>query len=781
MSLINEFSQNNTIKSFEEFENILKQFENSPNLFIKGTILEQIYLPDSPYIISYIAIGKQYSNKFISMNIFNTNIEIGDSLIIPLNGIKIISVNNQSYILFNNNECIIRKLKNNINTIIKKDDYNLYNFSIFTTIYTLNTLNRLSIEKNRFLSIILKVELIQTGNNDEYVYKDIFGEKVNVSYSPLIESIEGQKIYYFNYFYYNGKTQKLEQSNYSSITELDNKSLLLNNLVIDNYFIECLKGKVISFSLSNKRIKIKNEIENKEYNLILNYDLMKKIVLDCNSIFLLFKKIDDSLYQYTNYSNIIINEETSIQFKIDKKEIKYYNYIQIDNESKKIGDDIFDFKIQTCDNDKNIMDKEIVLQKKNETNEELVDSISYIVEVNKYKINHFNLYLGEDGKMSKQYYFQSNKKEKILDFDKIICVYDDFNNEFKRRITYINIPEIYKNGLKEFNLDSKICITSVGKSKKYLHLIGEKDNKILDFDIIIKKENEGKISVVDEITMKLIDKYYKYYFFDINKFRNFLIDKPYQKKENEFYSLFNDNMSLIKTIKKQLDYKKYKNVQSDYLLIKKLLFSYLMMTNLNNNELFLIIYNFIDVCKNMNEIKFIDRIQILITFAEEIDEEGYACITLFKLDDSINEKYAFSKKAFDIFLNILDNLVEKMALFQLIHQFNSPIRKENNSQRMMYSGSIATVNDVKLDIFKKMNNFLFLSFVKTNTDSSLYFKTNVLIIYILTFYTKFSKKNSHLKEDIQNRLAAAMLIIYFNKYGGHLNTHINNEEDSPLL
>ena len=45
----------------------------------------------------------------------------------------------------------------------------------------------------------------------------------------------------------------------------------------------------------------------------------------------------------------------------------------------------------------------------------------------------------------------------------------------------------------------------------------------------------------------------------------------------------------------------------------------------------------------------------------------------------------------------------------------------------MYRGSILTVDDIKLDIFKNVNNFIFLSSLQSDQDSSNYIKSKNLI------------------------------------------------------
>ncbi len=58
----------------------------------------------------------------------------------------------------------------------------------------------------------------------------------------------------------------------------------------------------------------------------------------------------------------------------------------------------------------------------------------------------------------------------------------------------------------------------------------------------------------------------------------------------------------------------------------------------------------------------------------------------------------------------------------------------------MYRGSILTVDDIKLDIFKNVNNFIFLSSLQSDQDSSNYIKSKNLILYFLNIYKNFYKK-----------------------------------------
>ena len=52
---------------------------------------------------------------------------------------------------------------------------------------------------------------------------------------------------------------------------------------------------------------------------------MKKMYLDYNCLYSSIMKINDTFYIYTNFSNIISKEQTSIRFKVIHKNLKNYN------------------------------------------------------------------------------------------------------------------------------------------------------------------------------------------------------------------------------------------------------------------------------------------------------------------------------------------------------------------------------------------------------------------------------------------------------------------------
>ena len=538
----------------------------------------------------------------------------------------------------------------------------------------------------------------------------------------------------------------MEPNEFSSITEIG-KSFSLDNFQIDSNIIECLVGKIKSFDLSNKNIEILDK-NGKKIKLILNYDLMKKIVLDCYLTFLSFVKIDDSTYKYSNFSNIIYNEKTCIKFNVSHSENIYYNYIIIDDEYYNIENkQSFNIKIKSDDSGKNIFDKEIILKKLNDK-KELIKQISYNIEINKDKQNNFSIYLGEDGKKSSQYYFQAiNEKDliniQINEIDENQSVFDDFGNKFKKRFTFINFPDKSENYLDDFKLDISSSIKIEGKSIKYLYLIGnngKKDN--LEFNMNIKEKDDiVSLNKIEGKIISLIDSFYRAYYSDINKLLDLKTNEIYKYKSFQIYEFFN-NKSLIESFKKEIKNEKYQDNQKDYMYVKKLCFVYLTLRNIKDKHFRYIMNNFIKLYGRINDILFIKRIKILITFIKETEYKNYkfSLLNLISLNDSIDDNYEFCKTAYDTFIKILDKLEEKMLIFKLIHQFNSPIRKENKRGKDMYSGSILTIEDIKLDIFKNVNDFIFLSSLQSDQDSSIYIKSKILIVYILNIYKKFYKK-----------------------------------------
>ena len=773
------------INSFKELEEIIKSKINK-DLTIKLMLIAKKKLDNTNYLNLTVSLGNFYSNEFIIKD--NVDAEQGDFLTFSSKNIKIKTINEQSFI-----EIKFPKIEgnNDINKI-KKADHQKYNFSLSKIIYTSNNLSMIN---DGYISIKLKVELFNKDGKDIYIFEDIFGGKVNVDYSTIESLIEGQKIYNFDFFHINEENRIIEPTIFSSITELKSDSKIFpDGFIINLDKIISLKGKIISFNLLNKKIVISDE-NGLKFDLKLNFNLMKKIKLNCVCEFYNFIKIDKvNCYDFSYFSDIkSIDEKTIIKFKFIENENNYYNKIKIDEKSVRIEkeDDLI-FEIKTNDKDKNILNKKIILEKYNNDNKEekFESSISYVLEVNKGRTNNFNTYLGKNGEKSHQIYYQSVNQNfiprdyilKINGKEKKVKEFDDFGNKLKNRITFINLPNEIEDNFYNFQLEETNKKLIEGTTIKSLHLFSEKET-ILEFDISKIDIEQKELSKIDFKTLDDIYKFYEKYYKDEKALKNFIKESIISndncdKEFKEIFSKKNELKDIIKNILKNVE---FNNNEEDYFYVKKLSFFSLIINNLGEDYLSNIINDFISLFEKLNDFEFIDRIKIMITFTIEINNENnYMFLYLFNLENDFNVRYDFCKNAFEKFLEIIDNLEEHMPFFQIIHQFNSIIKKEINYNKNMYSGSILTVDDVKLDIFKNLYNFLFISLVSANQDAAIWISTNVIIIYLYSFY-KGKEKLAILEKIIKERLEAAILVIFFHECTGHLKTHINNHLSSPNI
>ena len=129
-------------------------------------------------------------------------------------------------------------------------------------------------------------------------------------------------------------------------------------------------------------------------------------------------------------------------------------------------------------------------------------------------------------------------------------------------------------------------------------------------------------------------------------------------------------------------------------------------------------------------------------------------------------------------MGIINELTEESSLFHIIHQFNSNISEEINTNVSMYSGSILNINDIKLEIYKHLNPFYLSSLYKGRIYGAIYNNAKVTILYPRSFSSSKKIKEEN-ENEIQERKSAAVLIILFQELCGHLKTHIINITDSP--
>ena len=760
--------------SFNKIRELILSNKNE-NLEIKGYIISHMKIQNQKYLNLNIEIKGYSCSEFIYED-KNSSIEDGNEIKFNLNKMKFSSVNNRSYIE------IIDPIINKSKEAAKKDG-NSFNFGFFQFVNSYNEIFFHEKKEDLLFSIILKPRQVEKleQNENEYKFYDINNEYVPVNYSDIKNKIEGQKLYIFNSFKFgkdSNDCEKLTPLKYSTLTPIDNNNIIYNNdfFINKDQKVTSFFGEIETFDLEKNEIKVFVKDNNKLVTVELNNVLFKKILLGCQCKFQCFLEKKQNLFTFTNFSDIILKEKTTILFEIIGTK-RYYDQIVIDNliydlDNKKNLE--CEINLESCN--KNIINTGILLKNKKNNKE-----ISYVMEINSGKQNLGNLYLGEDGKFTYQIYSQADKEEKLKkEFNLIIDGenmklknYDSFGNKLKNRITLINIPiDLYKSN----NKNLKNNINDSNNNIKILKLISDTE-KEYKFNLLLEQERKSEIKY-NELDLDLIDSFYDKYYYKIYKLNNDI--KTIREKDNIYYNLICKKEEINKFenyIKQGFDKYIFNDNEKDYQFIKKICFIYLCNVKQYSPNLTDFLYNYRNNILNMNDLDFIERIRIIISLTNEYScQKSYSNISLSLIGN--NNNYKCVNIAHKMFLEITDSLTENCSLFHAIHQFNSIIRLEMDSNENMYSGSILTVNDIKLEIYKNLNRFYLIS----NEDSQLYgamYKISKVIIIYYKVITNSLFENKEPSVDEEKRISSAILIILFHELLGHLKTHINNELDSP--
>ena len=226
----------------------------------------------------------------------------------------------------------------------------------------------------------------------------------------------------------------------------------------------------------------------------------------------------------------------------------------------------------------------------------------------------------------------------------------------------------------------------------------------------------------------------------------------------------------------------YNNNEKDYNFIKTLCFATIYYNNRNKvflSTLCYYCYYIISLSQGMNQLEFNEKIKCLISLANEckVAKTLTATVDVVKIDKDFDKDYTYIAKAHKLFIEIINDLEETDLLFLIIQQLNSIIYKEMNIKEYMYSGSILNVNDIKLEVYKKLNSFYICSYYIRNLYATTFKGQKVTVIYPNDFlgeYLKFTRN-----DEIENRKISAVLILLVHQLGSYLKTHIINESDSP--
>ena len=126
---------------------------------------------------------------------------------------------------------------------------------------------------------------------------------------------------------------------------------------------------------------------------------------------------------------------------------------------------------------------------------------------------------------------------------------------------------------------------------------------------------------------------------------------------------------------------------------------------------------------------------------------------------------------------IIDGLNEDCALFRIIQQFNSLILEETLTHSKKHSGTILNINDIKLELIKNINRFLFISNQdRQYLESYSYFRDISLTVTINIRSISYYFPNNLKYDKIFNNLVTVIFFLLLHESLGHKKKNINNED-----
>ena len=308
---------------------------------------------------------------------------------------------------------------------------------------------------------------------------------------------------------------------------------------------------------------------------------------------------------------------------------------------------------------------------------------------------------------------------------------------------------------------------------KYLISINDKHKKDYKLFKKIRLDNKKEYFTIKENEFQTIKN-----IFNENIYK---IDNEFDMKTNVLFPLLknigkNDIKNILNIFTEGFKKYKFKNKRHDYEIIK-----YLSFISLCYNSIFLgvstslleYINNFKEILSSLVNLKYIDRIKVLIAFIlnfiNNIKKENKNLnlipdhLILFDLDNKINyNKYPYIKQAYDTLYEIIDNIKEKCPLYQGISQLNSIIYKDLITNKKYHSSSLLNVEDIKLELIKNLNRFLLLSFkedIYDDDDTAEYQEeSKTTIIYLMCI---FKDRNDIYNKDYF-KIAASVFLIHLN-------------------
>ena len=286
--------------------------------------------------------------------------------------------------------------------------------------------------------------------------------------------------------------------------------------------------------------------------------------------------------------------------------------------------------------------------------------------------------------------------------------------------------------------------------------------------------------------------------------------KSYDSKdmimENKFNNNLNKGQNIDKSLRKEIEineneinYRKYfelgfkkytfNDSEEDYENIKKLGFLYILkyfdyknsLSDIHFNSL---MENYRNIIKSLDNFDYIDRIRVILGFINDkiFDEEKRKYLfeyNLVNLDNKrdIKKNINYFYEAYHKFFKIIEQLEENSAFFTVINQLNSLIFYESFYKTEMYSGTMITINDMKLEIAQYVKRYFFLTTYKGDCYAHYSIYTKMAFYHPLMFLesnTVFIQDKKKLNNSI-----VAILFLIFHVICGHSKSNIKHFDDTP--
>ena len=693
-------------------------------------------------------------------------------------------------------------------------------------IYQINELND---QNNIFISI----DLMYMKVNNEIKFIDINKNIINVDINSFLNVnpnyFGNNHLYAFqNVLYTKNKIQITSKSSINEINEdyLFNKDeyKLINNLsnINDNTILN-FYSKISSFSFINNSIQTKEGVNVK---LELNNHLIKKISTNGITYFRNFIKQGNQILS-TKLSYINTFEETFIQFFFYDYKIKdnIYDRLIVENNDIIIDNDIIKYKIKKKIKSRYYVDKIILKGNKKE--------LTFYLYLYKGQINNVVCFINIEGGYFYEYIYQSLDSKNLPDSQNIsnqaIYQYDSFQNKYKRRFNILNIKKqvinreeiIFTNDDEDKDIKVNTYYNDFNQWNSWQIFIIIKDREYVFSETKIKMISEKKKINFEDTFEKELDKFYseykkkalvseekevfekKYSLLFQDKYiikENSEEDSDENKKKDKKFDLIEDFVQNKSTESiddnennnedNSYNYQKYlsegfaeydfENNKKQYLQIKKLSFliicKFLDSDGLNNgiSGLKYILLNL----KKKIYIDYIDKIRILITYVNGIifNSKKYQN-NLCLLEDHIYGKIL--SNAHNFLISIYDKLKEESSLYKIFSQYNTYIRYNYTIGHHSFTGSLLTLNDIKLDLYKIALPYYFI--YNSNSDNSwAYFDPNSQNVFInLSLFDEFKGDIYSLKNENFEQVSFLMSLVLIHERGGHSKVDEINENNSP--